>query len=368
LLSATLGRPVLLDDAKLRPLAYSAQAHGIDAVRSESILGRGASAAVRRALDEQGIANAEGVMRIARVPELGMEERVCASLRDERGVLGYLWVFDPHRELDADALDRVASTARRATRVLTAVEHPSPTDERALIERLCSASAAEREHAVLEVRSRELLPDRPLVVCSIAPVELGVDAWASTHHMARRFSAGHAIAGGTFASASLLVSLDDPVLGPVHEEELAAMLHGTGDDGVAVGQSAAVGGLSEVVEGHRQSTVALRVALGQQAGATHAAWPTLGADRLVAQLPDAARADLPPQLARLLGEEPVLASTLEAFLDTGGDVKATAAALSLHRSGLYYRLRRIEELTGLRLDRGDDRLLAHLAVRLVRSS
>jgi DNA-binding PucR family transcriptional regulator len=45
-------------------------------------------------------------------------------------------------------------------------------------------------------------------------------------------------------------------------------------------------------------------------------------------------------------------------------VPATAAALNLHRSGVYYRLRRAEELTGLDLDRGDDRLLAHLALRL----
>jgi DNA-binding PucR family transcriptional regulator len=36
----------------------------------------------------------------------------------------------------------------------------------------------------------------------------------------------------------------------------------------------------------------------------------------------------------------------------------------LHRSGLYYRLQRIEAITGLDLHRGDDRLLAHLAVRV----
>ena len=55
--------------------------------------------------------------------------------------------------------------------------------------------------------------------------------------------------------------------------------------------------------------------------------------------------------------------TLEAFLDAGGDVKATAQVLSLHRSGVDYRMKRIEELTGLVLARGEDRLLAHLAIR-----
>jgi DNA-binding PucR family transcriptional regulator len=69
-------------------------------------------------------------------------------------------------------------------------------------------------------------------------------------------------------------------------------------------------------------------------------------------------------LRHLIAAEPTLAATLEAFLDAAGDIKRTAAALSLHRSGLYYRLQRIEELTGLDLAQGDDRLLAQLALRL----
>lgn len=107
--------------------------------------------------------------------------------------------------------------------------------------------------------------------------------------------------------------------------------------------------------------MALRVARSRTPAV--AAWSALGADRLVAQLPAAAMADVPAPLADLVRGDPALVETLAAFLDAGGDVKATAAALSLHRSGLYYRLQRVEELTGLDLSRGDDRLLAHLAIR-----
>ena len=42
------------------------------------------------------------------------------------------------------------------------------------------------------------------------------------------------------------------------------------------------------------------------------------------------------------------------------------AALSLHRGGLYYRLRRIEEIAGVNLHDGEDRLMCHLALRLAR--
>ena len=63
-----------------------------------------------------------------------------------------------------------------------------------------------------------------------------------------------------------------------------------------------------------------------------------------------------------MAEEPVLAPV---EVDAG-DVKQTAAELWLHRTSLYYRLRRIEELAGVDLSRGEDRLLCHVALRLGR--
>lgn len=54
------------------------------------------------------------------------------------------------------------------------------------------------------------------------------------------------------------------------------------------------------------------------------------------------------------------------YLDTAGDAKRTVAQLHIHRATLYYRLRRIEELTDLDLSRGDDRLAAHLSLKLAR--
>jgi len=47
-------------------------------------------------------------------------------------------------------------------------------------------------------------------------------------------------------------------------------------------------------------------------------------------------------------------------------VAAAARSLHVHRATLYRRLARAEELTGLRLASGDDRLRAHLALRMWR--
>jgi DNA-binding PucR family transcriptional regulator len=63
---------------------------------------------------------------------------------------------------------------------------------------------------------------------------------------------------------------------------------------------------------------------------------------------------------------PELARALEATLDAAGDVAAAARELHVHRATLYRRLARAEELTGLRLTSGDDRLRAHLALRMWR--
>src|SRR6185436_7911708 len=78
---------------------------------------------------------------------------------------------------------------------------------------------------------------------------------------------------------------------------------------------------------------------------------------------------LPPGLLRLIRSGPKgaqLVDTLEAFLENAGDVQTTAEQLFVHRTTLYYRLQRIEELTGARLSDGEDRLVYHLSLKIAR--
>lgn len=362
-LSLALERPVLLEDADQRPLANSAHWGEIDPVRHESIMRRQTSPEVRRALQAQGIAQAKGILRTRAEPDISMVERVCAPVRSGSSLLGYLWLLDARHELDGEQLERIATTARRVAQVLDAPVRRL-VDEGLLLSRLCSMHADEREAAAVEMRGRRLLPDRPLVVCAVAPRLHGADVLIPSHRMAGRLSVGHVVMGTLPDAIAMLVSLEDPVVTVLHEDEIASWLANGADGDVAVGQSAPAAGLLDVADGWRQARIALREARSKAASPQAVAWTSLGSERLIAQLPTDAARDLPERLARTLREEPVLAETLAVFLDSAGDVKATASALSLHRSGLYYRLHRIEQLTGLHLDDGDDRLLAHIAVRL----
>lgn len=364
-LSVAVGRPVLLDDHDLAPLAFSRQWE-VDVVRSHSILSRGASAEVREALLRQGIESAQDVIHTAPVPELGMEGRICMPVRHEGEVLGYLWLLDPRDDLGEELIEYVRRTARETASLLASSQRREIADEFELLESLRSPDIRRREAAVATAKSRHLSAADPIVVSLLSAAEAGGDPLHGARRAARRLSLGHAIVASVAEGAALVASLGDPVLRLLPEGEIATWLLDLSGPGLAIGQSAPIS-LATLDTGFRQAEVALRVARSRRGGPA-AAWSALGADRVIAQLPSGVQADFPDPLLRLIEGEPTLAETLAVFLDAGGDIKATASALSLHRSGLYYRLRRIEEIAGLDLDSGDDRLLAHLALRTVRMS
>jgi DNA-binding PucR family transcriptional regulator len=182
-------------------------------------------------------------------------------------------------------------------------------------------------------------------------------------------SPGVVIAGGTPSpvpgvSGVIETSVDGVSVRLVPVADLA-------DDGPAMkvaGRGAGVGAAFATVDGltesYRQASFALRVALSSEASGRTSRWADLGYERLLINV-DAAD----PLVRRLicdLAQVPELRNTAEVFLDHAGNVQGAAAALHIHRQTLYYRLTRIESVTGLDLASGTDRLLLHLTVKLAR--
>ena len=364
-LSAALRQPVLLDDPAFRTIAYSRQWGAIDAVRRETILTREPTPEVRRALLEQIAADGADVIRTRPDETLGMSARICVPVRDRATTLAYIWLLDPDGEVVDEDLERVTATARRAAEVL-AGHHPARRpDHTELISSMTSPDTAERERAMHVVNAHHLLPGRELVTCLIAPVDRGTDVVALAWDLCHRLLAGRALTGGTPEGAALTFSAGGTAPIALRPEEVAPWVSMALGPAVAVGQSGLFTSLAAFGDSVRQARAALRVARATGAPRPYAAWPELRADRVVAQLPPSLADDLPEALVQLVREDAVLTGTLATYLDAAGDIKETAARLHLHRSGVYYRLCRIAEITGLDLQRGDDRLLAHLAVRLV---
>jgi hypothetical protein len=99
---------------------------------------------------------------------------------------------------------------------------------------------------------------------------------------------------------------------------------------------------------------------------------TIGPDDLLLELLLARSPELAESLrARVLGpleeyaerRSPELLQTLAAYVEAGLDRRAAADGLSVHANTLDYRIRRIEELTGLRLADPEDLALAVLALK-----
>jgi DNA-binding PucR family transcriptional regulator len=70
-----------------------------------------------------------------------------------------------------------------------------------------------------------------------------------------------------------------------------------------------------------------------------------------------------PRVRRLRAGDPLMAATLQAYLDGFGDIAAVAARLHVHPNTVRYRIRRVEKLLSTSLDDPDDRLVLALGLR-----
>uniref|UniRef100_UPI0011B0BA4D PucR family transcriptional regulator n=1 Tax=Streptomyces sp. SM14 TaxID=1736045 RepID=UPI0011B0BA4D len=118
----------------------------------------------------------------------------------------------------------------------------------------------------------------------------------------------------------------------------------------------------------RRARAAARAARAEPLLRPVAHWDDIGPYRLLTALPKPAggRTADPAAAPLLLPAHRELARTAESYLDHAGQAGRTAAALGIHRQTLYYRLSRVEQLTGLDLGDGADRLLLHMALKAAR--
>ena len=124
-------------------------------------------------------------------------------------------------------------------------------------------------------------------------------------------------------------------------------------------------GLTDLGTAWQEATAACRAALAEPRFAPVAEWAHIGPYRLLTALSPESPHD--PAVAPLLSPaHHELARTAEVYLDCAGQAGRAAAELGIHRQTLYYRLSRVEQLTGLDLDDGEDRLLLHMALKRAR--
>ncbi|WP_419249316.1 helix-turn-helix domain-containing protein [Streptomyces canus] len=172
-----------------------------------------------------------------------------------------------------------------------------------------------------------------------------------------------AASGATPSTAVPGATRDTAAPGATRNTAASGATRGTPVPGaVAAGVAAARVGLAELAPAWQEASAAARAALAEPRFGPVAEWSRIGPYRLLTALPPETAHD--PVVRPLLSPaHRELARTAEVYLDCAGQAGRTAAELGIHRQTLYYRLSRVEQLTGLDLDDGEDRLLLHMALK-----
>ena len=355
--SRVLGAPATLEDRDFTLLAYCAhgddRATTMDTVRTRSILGRSSTPEVRAWFESHGIADATAPVRVPADPAAGILTRLCLPVRAGGELHGYLWLLDGGRtdltDPAAPGLAAAVAVAAAAGRLL-AGGRPGTADLSAALRGVLTGSAPGAARQL----GAALGADSAVTLVALLVAAPGLPAgWSPP-------AAGAVpavLAGG--AEVAVLLPLpsgrDTRPAGALTAAVLAGLPAGS-----TAGVAAARRGCGDLTAQWHEARTAARVAAVDPRLAPAASWSELGAWRQVAALPGP-----DPALAGLLAD-PVLTATAEVWLDCAGSPQRAAARLCIHRQTLYYRLGRIEELTGLDLAEGADRLLLHLGVRAAR--
>jgi cell wall-associated NlpC family hydrolase len=365
--SALLGAPATLEDRDFRLIAFGVHDGdgAMDPVRTRSILTRGSTTEVRAWFERFGIARATGPVRIPAAPSAGVfRGRLCLPVRHGGVVHGYVWLLD-EAEHSITQLDAAMAVAARIGDRLAARAREGSGPGRALRGLLTARGRADRDTAEDALRTA-LGPDadEPHALVCVRPPAGGEDDLPGT----RTIPAAAALClvpGPRGDSVALLVRLRTVQLLATARSAAARLLAEAAEQNAVAGVSDGRKSLAELPDAWREAVDAARAAHAQPLLGPIAKWSGLGPYRLLTALPADASPD--PVIAPLLTPaHRELAHTAEAFLDHAGQAGRTATALAIHRQTLYYRLSRIEQLTGLDLADGESRLLLHMALKAAR--
>ncbi|MBT2410907.1 helix-turn-helix domain-containing protein [Streptomyces sp. ISL-12] len=373
--SELLGAPATLENRDFELIAFGAydsegdlDPSALDPVRARSILTRRSTPAVRAWFEGFGITRATRPVRIPPTPEAGVHRgRICLPVRHRGVALGYVWLLDTDPGPTARQLTAAMTVTARIGALLADEAQHGADLSRELRAVLTAEPGWQRDMAVAELRTA-LGPRAgvPHTVVCVAPWPSADPDDTPSVRTVPGATALCTVPWGVSAYAlALLVrlrSVDVPAPALAAAGRLLERARGLGGARSAAGVAAARTGLAELGTGWREASAAARAALAEARFAPVAEWASIGPYRLLTGLAPEATRD--PAVGALLSPaHRELARTAETYLDRAGQAGRTAAELGIHRQTLYYRLSRVEQLTGLDLDDGEDRLLLHMALK-----
>lgn len=387
-LAERLGRPTVLEDHSLRLIAYSAHDQAIDDVRESSILQRHATSDVAAWLTDLGVRQARRPVRVPANRELHMLPRVCIPVVHDKHVLAHLWFIDADETMGVDEIELCRPWVDQLAVLLHRDQMSGALATARLAEALetvlsASAGASEAARGLLDAGDFSA-PDG-VVVAVVQAHPGGQDENVDVEGALTEAMAAHQRSAHRLPALSLIRRDHGVLLIAAPDDDDSRLtawvgsLRDTLDAQLAKvsGRLSAVAGigghqerLEDAAQSFREARMAVEAATAFSGLGDTIHWSRLGVGQVLVKLAMAGE-DSPvvhPGLHRLLRspEALPLIETLETYLDVAGNVQLTSRRLNLHRTSLYYRLQRVEELAGTDLKDGMERLALHFTLKVAR--
>lgn len=381
-LADRLQRSVVIDDPELALLYSSPHFGDEDAVRIEAMLKRRTGSKAIGHVLAQGILSWTRPGIIPPNDELGLHSRVCVPVRWQGELIAVLMVMDSDGTLTTAEVGDISRAAERAAPLLVVeLKGADESAEQTVLDLLSDESALRRQ-ALAELVSSGVGNDTP-VVTAIRLVVRREGADASMGHISVALRNALMLPGPTAITFQMCAVQDGQgvvVLGGTrplgataartHAQRMLARI-----DDLSSGRFRAYAGIGPSVLGldraHESAELANLAARGAGCGIVDEAarWDDLGAYGPLLRIPvtQLGRLALPAEVQRLLeiDNDGSLRQTLRVYLDAAGSATAASSALQIHRTTLYYRITRVEELLGIDLSDGRTRLSMHLGLTLL---
>jgi hypothetical protein len=383
-LAAMVGGPVVIDDPYMRVLAYSAVDRSVDDVRRDSILGRSLSPEWRKRLEDHGVFKQlwtpGQIVHLSGVPAEGFAPRIAIAIRSGTSILGAIWVAQGERGFDATTEKALREVAKSAVLPLLRYRLAHDVTDRA---RQNTVKSVLDGHASREILIRKLgFADRGyLAVIAVAVSENASDADIlrsdlAQHLLELQMESLHAGGLASVLEGRILYILLQFETLPLKRDLEIAVKQSLASAGKVLHSSlqAGIGSLVTTLQAvplsKNQSTEALDVLIRDKKYGAVAIYDDVRAHSLLASLTRILRdrADFGlTGLERLYAldqdQETEYLATLRAYFDAMGDVSAAASALHIHQNTFRYRMRRLGDLSGIRLADPVERFVVELHLR-----
>lgn len=370
-IATTVGEPVTIEDQLSRVMAYSSVQGDTDPARLDTILGRRVPEGVRQLFDERGVfthlAVSDEPLYVVGAPEHGLQDRTVVAVRAGRELLGSLWI----------TCDGPLDTAR--SRALADGAH---TVALHLLRSRVSADLERQVESELVIQLLEGTPDAAAVLGKLGLPSRRHRVIALQAHTAAERNAAILLAferattgfgwsrpGRTTLFGNTVYTLlpcdDDPAPTLGWLRELSRGLPGHARVAAGVGAPAEPGEIPASKQEADESLALHARRPGTEPVCYDEAWDEI----LLQRLRTAAAAGRVPSrgpINHLAHHDDthgtVLVPTLRAWLEAQGDLNTAAERLEVHPNTVRNRLRKMSEVTDLRLDEPRTRLAMLIAL------